>query len=284
MDLGSLRKGVDMGPLAIRHAGLINTLKDIGYNVIDNGDITLDIPENEGNCKLRYAKEINSANEKLYKAVDEIASRGSFPLVIGGDHSIAAGSIPAVCKNTGSLGVIWMDAHGDFNDESITPTGNIHGMPLSAVCGCGPESIVDFSASRIRPENAVIIGARLLDPEENIKLKKCGVKVFSISDVHTIGIAEIMHQAIEIASKGTNGIHLSFDMDALDPSEAPGVGTPVNNGLSIREAFTACEFISKSGRLVSMDLVETNPLLDIRNRTGILAADIIATSLGSTFY
>lgn len=284
MDLGAVRKGVDMGPLAIRHAGLCKTIKELGYTVIDHGDVVLDVPENEGNPKMRYAKEVNAANAKLYEKVLGPAKNKNFPLIIGGDHSIAAGSISAVADVNGPIGVIWIDAHGDFNDENITPSGNMHGMPLSAVCGKGPDEMVAFTRARIAPQNVVLIGSRLLDPEEQIKLKNCGVTVFSISDVHSAGITEIMHSAIEIASKNTNGIHLSFDMDALDPSEAPGVGTPVSNGLTLREAFIACEFIHKSGKLLSMDLVETNPLLDVRNRTGILAVDIIATALGGTNY
>lgn len=284
MDMGAVRKGVDMGPSAIRHAGLISKIKELNYEVNDRGDVIPAVEHGEGSPKLRYAKEINEANGKLYNMVSLSHKEGHFPVILGGDHCIAAGSIPASCDNLGEIGVIWIDAHGDFNDEAISPTGNMHGMPLSAVCGLGPDCMVDFSSNRVNPKNCVIIGARDLDPDEKVKLKKAGVTVFSISDVHTLGMPEVANQAIRIASEGTKGFHLSFDIDALDPAEAPGVGTPVPNGLTQREAFIACEFIGKSDKLVSMDLVEVNPLLDERNKTGIMAMELILTCLGSVNY
>lgn len=206
------------------------------------------------------------------------------PIILGGDHSIAMGSVSASLSHYKNIGIIWVDAHADFNDEDITPSGNIHGMPLSAVCGCGPESLVEFSEIRANPKNTVIIGARSIDPLEKIKLKKKGVTVFSISDVHSIGIKKVIRQAIGIASDSTCGIHLSFDMDALDPTQAPGVGTPVYNGLTQREAFIICEEMHQSNKLVAIDVVETNPLLDKRNMTGILASELILACLGSTEY
>lgn len=284
MDLGAVRKGVDMGPSAIRHAGLINKISEMGYQVLDRGDVIPAVEHGEGSPKLRYSKEINDANDKLYTLVDYCHKQGHFPVILGGDHCIAAGSISASCDNIGPIGVIWIDAHGDFNDEVISPTGNMHGMPLSAVCGLGPECMVDFSTNRVNPKNCVIIGARSIDPEENIKLKKAGVTVFSISDVHTLGMPEVVNQAMRIALQGTKGFHLSFDVDAIDPADAPGVGTPVPNGLTQREAFIACEIIGKSEKLVSLDLVEVNPLLDERNKTGIIAMDLILTCLGCTNY
>lgn len=284
MDLGAVRKGVDMGPSAIRHAGLLHRIKDIGYEVVDKGDVVPAVEHGEGNPKMRYAKEINDANDRLFSLVDLTHKKGDFPLVLGGDHCIAAGSISASLDNFDSIGVIWIDAHGDFNDDKITPTGNMHGMPLSAVCGYGPDCMVDFTDKRVDPKNVVIVGARDLDPQERVKLQEAGVTIFSIADVHTLGMAEVMQQAIRIASERTNGLHLSFDLDALDPIEAPGVGTPVPNGLTQREAFIACEQISKSDKLISMDLVEVNPLLDNRNKTGILATELILTCLGSINY
>lgn len=284
MDLGASRKGVDMGPLAIRHAGLIEKLRRNGLSVNDCGDVIVDVAESVGDPKLRYAKEINSANEQLFNRVKRILREGRFPVILGGDHGIAAGSIPAVCEAFGSIGVIWMDAHGDFNDEKITPTGNMHGMPLSAVCGLGPDCMVAFSKGRVDPKNVVIIGARDLDPLEKEKLHASGVTVFTISDVHTMGMPDIVKQAVQIAGNGTNGIHLSLDMDGIDPGEAPGVGTPVQNGLTLRETYIALEIINKYSRLLSMDVVEVNPLLDIQNKTGILAVDIILTALGNPNY
>ncbi len=284
MDLGASRKGVDMGPLAIRHAGLIARLRKNGLDVEDFGDVIVDVAEDVGDPRMRYATEINSANKHLFDRVKNIISEGRFPLVLGGDHGIAAGSIPAVCEAFGKTGVIWIDAHGDFNDEKITPTGNMHGMPLSAVTGFGPECMVGFSEARVDPHNVVIIGARDLDPLEKEKLHASGVTVFTISDVHTMGMPDIAKQAVRVASAGTSGIHLSFDMDGLEPEEAPGVGTPVQNGLTLRESYIALEIINKYSKLLSMDVVEVNPLLDTRNRTGVLAVDVILTALGNPNY
>ena len=284
MDLGSFRKGVDMGPLAIRHAGLLKKIRDIGYSVKDYGDIVPLVAQEEGNSKKRYEKEINEANYRLFQTVNACFASNSFPIILGGDHSIAAGSIASSVKNKGNIGVIWIDAHGDFNDETITPSGNMHGMPLSAVCGCGPETMVSYLDERVDPEKVVIVGARALDPMETVKLKERGVTIFSISDVHSLGMKEVIKRAIEIAGRDTAGIHLSFDMDALDPTQAPGVGTPVLNGLTQREAFIACELLSSSDRLIAIDVVETNPLLDERNMTGILASELILACIGNTAY
>ena len=284
MDLGAVRKGVDMGPSAIRHADLLTKLKDAGFEVSDVGDIVPLVDHGEGNPRLRYAREINDANNRLYTAVNQFYKDNRFPLILGGDHSIAAGSVSASANCMQNIGVIWIDAHADFNDESITPSGNMHGMPLSAVCGCGPDSMVDFCDQRVSPRNTVIVGARSIDPLERIKLKEKQVAVFSISDVHAFGMRNIMEKAINIAANGTKGIHLSFDMDAIDPADAPGVGTPVLNGLSQREAFIACEMLYQSKQLLAIDLVETNPLLDHRNMTGILASELIMACLGNTDY
>lgn len=284
MDLGAVRKGVDMGPSAIRHADLLLKLKDAGFEVTDVGDVVPLVDHGEGNPRLRYAREINDANKRLYDVVNRFYENGRFPLILGGDHSIAAGSVSASANCYQNIGIIWIDAHADFNDEEITPSGNMHGMPLSAVCGCGPDSMVDFCNRRASPRNIVIVGARSIDPLEKIKLKQKQVTVFSISDIHAMGMRRVMEQAIRIAGNGTKGIHLSFDMDALDPAEAPGVGTPVLNGLSQREAFIACEMLYQSGKLLAIDLVETNPLLDLRNMTGILASELILACLGYTDY
>lgn len=284
MDLGAFRKGVDMGPLAIRHAGLMGKIREIGYTVNDYGDIIPMVAVKEGNPKLRYEWEINDANERLYRELLKHHADDEFPIIIGGDHSIAAGSISASLAKYRNVGIIWVDAHADFNDEAITPSGNIHGMPLSAVCGCGPESLVSFSSVRANPRNTVIVGARSIDPLEKLKLKDKGVTVFSISDIHADGIKDIIRRAIAIASDGTEGIHLSFDMDVLDPVQAPGVGTPVYNGLTQREAFIICEELHRTDKLIAIDIVETNPLLDKRNMTGILASELLIACLGNTEY
>ena len=284
MDLGAVRKGVDMGPLAIRHTDLLQRLQEIGYMVYDRGDVIPAIPISEGNPKMRYEKEINDANKKLFSRVKTALKNNAFPIVLGGDHSIAIGSISACCEFYHDIGIIWVDAHGDFNDDVISPSGNIHGMPLSALCGCGPESLISFTDARVNPIRVVIIGARDIDPLEKIKLKKCGVTIFSISDVHAMGIQQVINKSIEIATEGTEGVYLSFDMDALDPTQAPGVGTPVLNGLTAREAFIISESLFLSNALLGIDLVETNPLLDKRNITGILASELIITCVGKTAY
>ena len=284
MDMGAVRKGVDMGPLAIRHAGLVQRIKDIGYNVTDCGDVVPMVALSEGNPSMRYEKEINESNGRLFDKVLEIHDKKEFPVILGGDHSIAAGSVAATAEHYKKIGVLWIDAHGDFNDDNISPSGNIHGMPLSAVCGCGPDSLVSFTEARVDPKNVAVIGARDLDPLEAKKMKEMGVTIFSISDVHTMGIKEVLRDAIAIASNGTAGIHLSFDMDALDPDNAPGVGTPVLNGLTNREGFMICEALYNSNKLLAVDMVETNPLLDDRNTTGKLAAALILTCLGRTSY
>lgn len=284
MDLGAVRKGVDMGPLAIRHSGLIQKIQEKGYMVTDYGDVVPMVATSEGNSNLRYEKEVNEANERLFKQVLKIHEDEAFPVILGGDHSIAAASVSATAQYYGEIGVIWVDAHGDFNDDKISPTGNIHGMPLSAVCGCGPDSIVSFTGARVDPKKIAIVAARDLDPDETKKLKEYGVNVFSISDIHHFGISKIMEEAIAIAADGTKGIHLSYDMDALDPGNAPGVGTPVMNGLSNREGFIVCEILADTDRLLALDMVETNPLLDTRNSTGILAAELILTCIGKTDY
>ena len=284
MDLGAFRKGVDMGPLAIRHADLISKMREAGYDVYDYGDIVPLIADNEGNPKMRYEKEINDANYRLYSEVSKRFQTERMPIILGGDHSIAIGSISASLSQYEKVGIIWVDAHADFNDDQISPSGNIHGMPLSAVCGYGPDSLVSFSKVRATAENVVIVGARSIDPLEKVKLNEKGVTVFSISDVHAEGIHSIIREAIRIASKNTRGIHLSFDMDALDPTQAPGVGTPVYNGMTQREAFIVCEELHISEKLIALDVVETNPLLDKRNMTGILASELILACLGSTEY
>lgn len=281
IDLGATRKGVDMGPLAIRHAGLTQRVSELGFSIVDHGDILAKRTDLDVNSKMHFQNEIHDTNFRLFQNVLNIYRKCGFPITLGGDHSIAAGTVSAAAEYyKGEIGVIWVDAHGDYNDEDISPSGNLHGMPLSAVCGFGPESMVDYTQRRVNPEHVVIIGARALDLKEKEKLKKTGVTVFTISDVHRLGIQEITKQAISIVSNNTEGIYLSFDMDALDPNEAPGVGTPVLNGLNSREAFILAEMLFRTKSMIGIDVVETNPLLDIRNKTGILASEIILTAIG----
>ena len=288
IDFGASQKGVAMGPLAIRYAGLKASLRQMGYSVRDKGDI---IPPEDGMSlrnMIRF-EQVNATNKQLYDTVKESLDRGHFPLVLGGDHSIAAGSVSAVAKHyedQGEIGIIWIDAHGDWNDDKSTISGNMHGMPYSAICGWGPASMVDFGQEPhyVPTSHCVQVAGHDFDVAEAKRMKEAGMNVFPISDVDRRGMYEVMKDAIRIAGEGTVGIHLSFDVDAITPEYAPGTGTPVNNGITAREAFLAVEMLAASGKLLSMDLVEVNPILDERNKTGNLASDLIQLALGKQVY
>lgn len=288
IDFGASQKGVAMGPLAIRYAGVREDLRKMGYTVRDKGDI---IPPPDG-MSLRHMirfEQVNATNRQLYEAVYETLSEDHFPLVLGGDHSVAAGSVSAVAKHyepEGEIGVIWIDAHGDWNDDKSTLSGNMHGMPYSAICGWGPASMVDFGQEPhyVPTAHCVQVGGHDFDEPEAARMKEAGMNVFLIDDIDRRGMYEVMKDAIRIASEGTVGIHLSFDVDAITPVYAPGTGTPVPNGITAREAFLAVEMLADSGKLLSMDLVEVNPILDERNKTGQLASDLIQLALGKKFY
>ena len=283
MDLGALKRGVSMGPLAIRHAELCEKLTDMGLLWSDKGDV---IPHKEGASteQLRNYGQIAEANGRLYTQVLKSLERGGFPVVLGGDHSVAAGSVPAVAKVFSDAGLIWIDAHGDFNDDKSTGSGNMHGMPFSASCGLGPEKMAPYADSFIDPVRAVLVGARDIDAPESRRLKEAGVTVFTIHDIDRMGMTEVIREAIGIAGRGGGGIHVSFDMDAVTPEAAPGVGTPVHSGLTVREAFLAMEMLYQSGKALALDMVEVNPILDERNRTGILACELILSLLGKSIY
>ena len=285
MDMGASKRGVSMGPAAIRYGGLVDGLEKLGYEVHDLGDI-LPLPEGKSSPKLRNYEQVIDINKKLYHAVSEILERGSFPIVLGGDHSISAGSISAVAAHHKRIGVIWIDAHGDWNDEHSSPSGNMHGMSFSAVCGAGPDCMVDFGNGPVYvdPKNCVQIGGRDIDPEERIRMKESGITVFPINMIDKCGMDDIIHRAIAIASDGTDGIHLSFDVDAITPEQAPGTGTTVDSSLTAREAFLAVEVLAESGKLLSLDMVEVNPILDVRNKTGHLASELIQSALGKVVY
>lgn len=288
MDLGASKRGVAMGPMAIRYGGLREGLEKLGHTVHDRGDI---VPLETGESKpdLRYYEQVVDVNHRLYEQVIASLERGHFPITLGGDHSIAAGSIAAVSKHyesKGGIGVIWIDAHGDWNDPASSPTGNMHGMPFSAVCGHGPDCMVDFGQGPafVDVRHCVQIGGRDIDDEERVRMKAAGVTVFPINVIDKYGMDEIMRRALAVAGAGTAGIHLSFDVDAITPEAAPGTGTVVHSGLTVREAFLAVETLAESGRLVSMDMVEVNPILDERNKTGILASELIQSALGKVVY
>ncbi|MEA5038981.1 MAG: arginase [Clostridiaceae bacterium] len=285
MDLGASKRGVDMGPLAIRYADICNKMSELGIQWRDKGDI---IPLARGKSRpdMKNYEQVTEANRRLYDQVSESLKAGALPVVLGGDHCVAAGSIPAVARHYGGIGVIWIDAHGDFNNQESSLSGNMHGMPFSAVCGCGPACMMDYGGETVfvDPTHAVQIGGRDIEIQERMRMRQAGVTVFSISDIDRLGMAEVMRRAIRITGSGTAGIHVSFDVDAVTPDEAPGTGTPVHSGITVREAFLAAEMIAESDRLISLDMVEVNPILDERNRTGNLACELVLSLLGKTVY
>ena len=288
MDMGASKRGVSMGPAAIRYGGLEDGLREMGYEVIDRGDI-LPLPKGATSEEMRNYEQVVDINRKLFNEVSGILDGGNFPVVLGGDHSIAAGSIEAVAKfyqKKGGIGLIWIDAHGDWNNEKSSPTGNMHGMPFSAVCGYGPDCMVDFGQGMafVDVKKCVQIGGRDIDTIERVRMKEAGVTVFPINAIDQYGMHEVIRRAIEIAGTDTAGIHLSFDIDAITPEEAPGTGTVVHSGLTAREGFLAVEELAASGKLLSMDMVEVNPILDERNKTGILAAKLVESALGKVVY
>lgn len=288
MDLGASKRGVSMGPMAIRYGGLCEGLKRLGYTVRDLGDI-IPLPTGATRDDMRNFEQVSDVNRRLYQSVTCSLEEGRFPVVLGGDHSVAAGSISAVSKHYArkdGIGVIWIDAHGDWNNEEITPSGNMHGMPFSAVCGFGPACMVDFGQepAYVDVARCVQIGGRDIDDKERLRMKQAGVTVFPINVIDKLGMEAVICRAIEIAGAGTAGIHLSFDVDAITPEEAPGTGTVVHSGLTVREAFLAVETLAESGKLLSLDMVEVNPILDVRNKTGILASELIQSALGKAVF
>jgi arginase len=287
MDLGADRRGVDIGPSAIRYAGLSDHLRHLGYTIHDIGNIIIPQPESqiEGNPQLKYLEPIVQASGELERIVSSALSEGEFPLILGGDHSIALGSISAAMHKYNALGVIWIDAHPDFNTAETTPSGNIHGMILAALTGLGDSHLTAIGGpAMLNPAHIAIVGARDIDIGERKLLRTHQVHVFTMSDIDRYGISDIMRQAIAIAGQGANPIHLSLDMDALDPREAPGVGTPVRGGLSYRESHMAMEMIADTQQLISMDVVEVNSILDRENATAQLAVELILSALGKKIF
>ena len=285
IDLGADRRGVDMGPSAIRYADLHKKLDALEHIYEDKGNIEVPIQETceVTNPKLKYIDCIIPMARRIAGAVATSVQAGRFPLVLGGDHSLSVGSIRGAAKHK-KIGVIWVDAHADFNTPETTPSGNIHGMPLAALCGMGDPSLVslwDETPPVLDPKRVAVIGARDLDPGEKRNLREAGVMVQSMEQIDRLGMITVLEQAIERVSHDVDGIYLSFDMDSLDPRYAPGVGTPVPGGLTFREAHLACEVIAETGMLIGMDMVEVNPILDIQNQTAIDAVEFIRSAVGS---
>lgn len=286
MDLGQGRRGVDMGPYAIRYASLKERIERLGLTVNDQGNINVPTAETHDidNQKLKYLPEVTRVSEDLAAKVADVMADGHFPIILGGDHSIAIGSIAGVAEHVKKLGVIWFDAHGDMNTEDTTPSGNIHGMPLACCIGIGNETLVNIGgyAPKLKPENVVIVGARSIDPEERELIREHNITCFTMHEIDKLGIAKVMEEAIRIASDGTDGIHLSLDLDSIDPDMAPGVGTPVLGGVTYREGHLAMEMLFQSDKVVSCDLVEVNPILDEQNKTARTAVDLVCSLLGES--
>lgn len=287
IDLGAGRRGVDMGPSALRIAGIADELRRIGHRVVELGTITAGGIETteSGRNGLPFLKEIARVARQTNATVAQGLDQGCLPLVLGGDHSLSIGSVAAVAQHYRergeSIGVIWVDAHGDLNRPETSPTGNIHGMSLAVLLGHGDERLVGPEPA-VKPQNVSVLGARELDPGERRLIAELGVRVFTMSEIDERGVGACMDEALQRASAGTAGFHLSLDLDALDPRRAPGVGTPVQGGLTYREGHLVCEKASRSGRLLGLEVVELNPVLDDRNLTAEIAVDLVASALGKS--
>jgi len=284
IDLGADRRGVDMGPSAIRYAHLQNRLEALGYEVQDEGNVEVAIAEmcKITDAKMKYIDCIVPMSRRIAGAVATSVQAGNFPLVLGGDHSLSIGSVRGAARNK-KIGVIWIDAHPDFNTGETTPSGNIHGMSLALLAGLGDKRLIqlwDETIPVIDPAKIAIIGARDVDSGEKANLQKAGAMVMGMEQIDRYGMVTAIEKAIERVSRDVDGIYLSFDMDSLDPEHAPGVGTPVPAGLTQREAHLACEMISETKKLIGMDLVEVNPILDGQNKTAVLAVEFALSALG----
>ena len=284
MDLGAGRRGVDMGPSAIRAANLHARIKELGYKVQDAGNVFTPEPEERKpkDPKLKYVDEVLSACKELADRVDKAVKDDTTPLVLGGDHSIAIGTMAGLARNSRRRGLLWFDAHADFNTSDTTPSGNIHGMPVSAILGLGHPRLAGFDSpgAKLDARNVVYVGLRSVDKEEAEILTDSRVTYYTMRDIDQMGMAKVMEEAIQKATKGVDELHLSFDMDVVDPRWAPGTGTTVEGGLTFREAHLAMEMLSDCGLLSSLEFVEVNPLLDTGNVTGQFAVGLICSALG----
>ena len=288
MDLGADRRGVDMGPSALRIAGLQSKLESLGYNVSDIGDIKIEIMERQKikNPRLKYLDEIIKTSKLLADKVEKVLDKGDFPLCIGGDHSMALGTISGIatyCKKRNlRLGVIWIDAHSDMNTEETSPSGNIHGMPLASLLGLGCDELVNFLgfSPKLLPDNCALIGIRSIDEAEKVNIKKLKVPVYTMNDIDKLGIHRIIAKVLKQFREKIDHIHVSFDVDSVDPSIAPGVGTPISGGLSYREAHLLMETIAECGCMSSLEIAEVNPILDHKNQSAAFTAELIASSMG----
>jgi arginase len=286
LDLGAGRRGVDMGPSAIRYAGLHDRLTGIGYRCLDWGDVETAVQEatKESDESARYLPEIKAACGQVARLVELALEEGSLPLVLGGDHSVAIGTLGGLARGGGGVGgVLWIDAHSDLNTPESSPTGNVHGMPLAAAIGLTDERFESdaWTLPAVEPERVALVGLRSVDSSERERIRELGIKAYTMSDIDRIGIERAIRESLsQIAGPGF--VHVSLDMDALDPEVAPGVGTPVRGGLSYREAHLALELVAESGLVGSLEVVEVNPILDRENTTAALAVELVASALGKT--
>jgi arginase len=288
LDLGQGRRGVDMGPSAMRVANLNARLASLGYVVEDLGNVPVEQAEAlpKGDASAKYLPQITAVCERLAALVDQALSRGSVPLVLGGDHSVAVGTASGVSHyfrgRDQTAGLIWLDAHADMNTPDSSPSGNVHGMPLACILGMGPPELAGLLGYRpkIAARNAAIVGLRDVDQLEKPHVRGSGVTAFTMRDIDERGLRSVMDEAISLASDGTAGFHLSLDMDFVDPKDAPGVGTPVRGGATYREAHLAMEMICDSGKMISLEMVEVNPVIDEVNRTADLAVELAMSALG----
>lgn len=288
LDLGQSRRGVDMGPSAVRVAGLEARLEELGHEVEDGGNVAVAIPEQkkEGAANAKYLKEITATCTKEAELVLKTLEAGKVPLCLGGDHSMAAGTVSGVAeyyrKQNQRIGLIWIDAHTDINTPDSSPSGNVHGMPLAALMGLWPgelANIFDFTP-KVKPENCVLVGVRDIDAVEKENVRRAGIGVFTMRDIDERGMRTVMEEALRMAGRGTAGYHISLDMDWVDPEDAPGVGTPVRGGATYREAHLAMEIIADHGRMLSFEIVEVNPVIDEHNQTADLAVELALSAFG----
>jgi len=288
LDLGQSRRGVDMGPSAVRVAGLEARLEALGFVVEDAGNIAVALPEQkkEGHPRAKYLKEITATCTKHAELVLKTLEAGKTPIVLGGDHSVAAGTVAGVAeffrKQNQKLGLLWIDAHTDINTPESSPSGNVHGMPLAAIMGLGPPELANIFgfSPKVAPENCVLVGVRDIDAAEKENVRRAGIEVYTMRDIDERGMRAVMEDALRAAGRGTAGYHVSLDMDWVDPEDAPGVGTPVRGGATYREAHLAMEIIADHGRLTSFEIVEVNPVIDEHNRTADLAVELTLSVFG----
>lgn len=288
MDLGASRRGVDMGPSAIRIAGIGERLRELGFKVVDEGDLAIKTQEEQKvkDQRAKYLPEITRAVSVLARKVEKMVQLGHFPLVLGGDHSVAVGTISGIAaaarKKNKKVGVLWVDAHADFNTPESSPSGNVHGMPLAVCVGLGPRQLraVNGAFRKVDPQNVAIIGLRNVDKGERDNLKKYGLNIYTMGEIDKYGIHRVMRRALEQITANVDHLHVSLDLDSVDPVYAPGVGTPVKGGLNYREAHLIMEMLAESKKMSSLEIVEVNPILDDRNRSAEFAVELVQSAFG----